>query len=1011
MSPNNNIKLLALSIALACSNMATAEEQQIDRQQVEQNNAVVKAQNEDKSLEKIVVTGSRIKRDSFSVSTPIATMGAESLNDAGLGSLSDILFEEMPQVSEGTGNGNSQSSVQNTGLSTIDLRELGVSRTLTLIDGRRVVSNSYSGNYVSLSTIPKGMVERVEIITGGASAAYGSDAIAGVVNIITQQDQEGATFSARGGESTEGGAQEYTISADYGTTYHDGRGYLFISTSYDEEKGLSYWDRKRAQQQDSWDYDDDRMCNVMLTANYDPDTKSAYRCMKDIDKSQWTSLSDSIPGGVFDESSSTKPNSGFWYDGTTLRDDWQEELHGIHINQFTMLRVPDKDLSAAVKTEYEFDSGTEAYFQMQYSRNTSRNVKSPESEDECDAIVTYDPNSSQFGSDCIGRIPYDNPYMPEAIRAEASSKGVKWDRLFTEVGNIITSNERTTIRSWGGLRGYIWNDWEWDVSVGYGKFKQEQTRSNEIYVARVKQALNAERLDDGTVQCKDEQARSQGCVPINLFGEGSITPEAADYIRANPSITTDIDQVTVSGFVTGDLFELPAGAVASAFGFEYRKDTQSVSTNVPNGGVTFNYVPTFEGDVSVREIFGELSLPLLKDAPMAKSLSAEVSARIADYSWANTGLIQSYKAGFIYEPIEGYSIRANWARAMRAPTITELMSPPRGDYDSFDDICDGVTATSTDAGHDNCRKDAGIQATIAADGTFEDENNGYSPNSGNSELFEETADTITIGLSLAPSFAPDFRIALDYYDIQIDDAVSSLANEDIIKFCYASSMEFGDGNEFCRDVKRDEEGQIYEVNQRVINTDEIRTKGYDIALEYVYDASDYGSFKVKADWTHVIEYSITSTGPDGQYEDLYEGYLSTDIFEDKGAISLTWYKNDWRVRFSTKYKGAVEASRSRYEDWQAAIEKNNERCATGETTCIANPEPLWQGALPSVTTHSLTVNYSMELGDNRTLSVYGGVNNLFDEKGPFIVGGTGNFDSAYGSGVGRFAFIGAKYQF
>ncbi|MCF6457617.1 TonB-dependent receptor [Pseudoalteromonas sp. MMG024] len=1003
MGINTNKCSVAAAIAFAISGNAWADAE-VERQAVAQSNNVSQQAAKKEAPEKITVTGSRIKRDSFSVATPIATMDRNAIDDTGLGSLSEILVNELPQVSEGSSNSNSQSSVQNTGLSTIDLRELGTNRTLTLIDGRRVVSNSYSGNYVSLSTIPTSMVDKVEIITGGASAAYGSDAIAGVVNIITQQDKEGFSIKARGGESTEGGAKEFTIDSDFGTTYGNERGYAFLSLTYDEQKGLSYWDRDRAQQMDSWRYDDDEMCNQMLT-------ESGYQCMRDISRADWRSLSDSIPGGVFDEKSSTRPDAGFWYDGQTLRDDWHEERYGIDYNQYTMLKVPDKALAIAGKTEFEVNDDVEVYFQAQYSRNTSENLKSPESEDECDSIITHDTTTGIFGSDCIGRIPYDNPYMPEEIREQASSRGVKWDRNFIEVGQILNKNTRDTLRTWAGARGTIWNDWDWDLSVSYGKFKQEQERSNELFVANVRNALNAEVLADGTIQCKDADARAEGCVPLNLFGEGSITPEAANYIRANTEITSNIEQTTVMGYVAGDLFDMPAGAVSSAFGFEYRKDEQSVETNVPEGGVTFNYVPDFKGDVSVYEAFGEAAIPLLKDVTGAQSLDLEVSARFADYSWSSTGLIQSYKTGLIYVPVDGYMVRANWARAQRAPTITDLMSPPRGDYDSFNDICDGVTATSTDAGHDNCRQDPGIAATIAADGEFEDDNNGYSPNVGNSNLKEETADTFTLGVSIAPSFIEDFRLAVDYYDIQIDDAITSLSNEDIIGFCYDSALPFGDNNEFCNDITRNTEGQIEEVQQRLINTDGIRTKGYDVAAEYLYDLDEYGSLRFKADWTHVIEYSVTSTGPDGQFSDTYEGVLVNDLFEDKASASVTWYKNDVRVRWSTRYKGAIRRSQSTYESWLEDMAANDERCAQGSDACVAAPEALWGSELPSVTTHNISASYTMDIGKSSELRVFGGINNLFDENGPYILGGRGNYDSAYGGGRGRFVYLGAQYSF
>ena len=323
------------------------------------------------AVEKITVTGSRLRRDSFSVATPLATMDREAIEDTGIGSLSDILIDELPQISEGSSNSNSQSSVQNTGLSTIDLRELGTNRTLTLVDGRRVISNSYSGNYVSLSTIPSGMVDRVEVITGGASAAYGSDAIAGVVNIITQQDKEGFSAKVRGGESVEGGAKEFGLDFDYGSEISGGDGYVFVAASYDKEYGLSYWDRDRAQIHDSWSYNSSLMCNEMLTADGD-------QCMRDITQADWQNLSDDTPGGVFLETS--RNDTQFWYDGQTLRNDWRdnEERYGHNYQQYTMLRVPDEKASVALKLDYDLTDDVSFYGQVQFSLTRSENDKTPE---------------------------------------------------------------------------------------------------------------------------------------------------------------------------------------------------------------------------------------------------------------------------------------------------------------------------------------------------------------------------------------------------------------------------------------------------------------------------------------------------------------------------------------------------------------------------------------------------------------------------------------------------------
>ncbi len=959
--------------------------------------------------EKITVTGSRLRRENFTVATPLASMGQEAIEDTGIGSLSDILIDELPQISEGTSNSNSQSQVSGTGLSTIDLRELGTSRTLTLIDGRRVVSNSYSGNYVSLSTIPSGLVQKVEVITGGASATYGSDAVAGVVNIITQQDSEGFTAKVRGGESVEGGAKEFGIDLDYGTEFNDGAGYLFVATSYDKEYGMTFDDRDRAQLQDSWDYDEDLMCNLMQTADGD-------QCMRDITQADWRSLSDSIPGGVFNESSSTKDGGGYWYNSDGYQGKtWKEERDGINTNQFVMLRVPDEKASAAIKIDYDLTDNVMFYGQLQYSYNRSINHKAPESEDECDSVVTRDLETGEFGKDCIGHIPSDNPYMPEEIRNESSKRG-DWDRNFAEVGNITTDNKRTTIRSWAGLQGTMFDDsWDWDLSVGYGKFQQRQTRYNEVYVANVRNALHVEDDGNGGYQCDDADARAAGCVPINLFGEGSITTEAADYIRANPTINSDIEQTSVLGYIAGDLFELPAGPVATVFGFEWRKDFQSVSTNVPEGGITFNYVPDFDGDVTVSEVFAEAGLPLLNNVTGVKSLSANVSARLADYSWGGTGLIGSYTAGVIYEPTDGYVVRANWSRAQRAPTITELLSPPRGDYDTFDDICQEVTATSQGTIDDNCRTHPGIAAEIAAEGEFDISDNGYSPGVGNPDLKEETADTVTFGFSIAPEFLEDFSLSVDYYDIVIEDAMSEFDNEDILAFCYDSSLPFGADNSFCQDIKRDpSDGQLIEVQQRVYNVDEIRTSGVDLEAVYRVDLNEFGRLKFKTNWTHVFRYEETNTGPDGQYTEDSLGSLGSDLFEDLASASATWYKDGWRVRWSIKYKSGVVSSHSRYDEFYGEggiFEEYEANCAADASACVDNPEAPFALDLPSYVRNDLSASYKFDLPNDGEVRLFGGVNNIFDNNGPFIIGGKGNYDSNYGGGKGRFVYLGAEVKF
>ena len=268
-----------------------------------------------------------------------------------------------------------------------------------------------------------------------------------------------------------------------------------------------------------------------------------------------------------------------------------------------------------------------------------------------------------------------------------------------------------------------------------------------------------------------------------------------------------------------------------------------------------------------------------------------VTARVADYSPPGIDTVFSYSAGLMWEVAEGYSLRGNYARAQRAPTITELYSPPRGDYDSYTDICDGVTATSTEPGHDNCRLEPSLAAVIEEEGVFEDNNTGYGPNAGNLELFEETADTWTIGFSIAPEFIRNFRLAVDYYDITIDDVIGSYENSVIMSQCYDSSAAWGDTNPFCGDITRDNDGNIVEIMNRLYNLEELNTSGFDTALDWMFELEEHGDLTLQVNWTHVKDYERTFLTNDGQQTANHNNQLDYGIFKDVANASLTWRKD------------------------------------------------------------------------------------------------------------------------
>ena len=337
--------------------------------------------------------------------------------------------------------------------------------------------------------------------------------------------------------------------------------------------------------------------------------------------------------------------------------------------------------------------------------------------------------------------------------------------------------------------------------------------------------------------------------------------------------------------------------------------------------------------------------------------------------------------------------------------------PPRGDFDSFDDICDGLTATSTNPGHDNCRLEPTLAQKLADDPNFEfeSEDNNYSPNTGNPNLKEETADTYTFGITVSPEFLDGFNLAVDYYDIAIVDAIDEISNENIMRECYDSEAAWGSDNEYCNDITRNDEGNIVKILQREYNLDELTARGYDVVATYKYDIGSYGNLSFKLDYNHIIENSQTYEGLDGSsVTSQYAGYGRS---KDKAAMSIVWKMDDLRIRLRTNYVGAFKASQEDEKDYLEYVAANDERCAAGDAGCIANPEPLAYQNYGSFLKHSLSASYTMALTDKSDLRVFGGINNVFDDKGAFYPSGRGNFYSGYGGGAGRYVYLGAQYSF
>ena len=914
---------------------------------------------ESAAVDDIVVTGSRL-RNTFDSPTPVVAIDRTELLEQGYMDVAEAL-SDTPGIQESVSLANSQSATHANGLSTVDLRGLGTNRTLTLINGRRTVSNSASSNTVSLSTIPELFIDRIEVTTGGGSAVYGSDAIAGVVNVITAREIDGVRARVVTGTTWDGGGDSVEYSMAAGRRFMDDRLSMLAGVTFDRQFRLDATDRDFALE------------SIIL----DPNTNTVTI----------PNLSSTIPGGRF--------NSGRWfYDESGLRANMDTNVHGYEVRPESTLITPRDNLNGAFRFDYDVTDDIKLWGQLMYSQVTTNSTRAA-------GTIT---NSTTFGVNdefTLGRLSRSiHPYAPAEIRSSASSSGIDFRRRMNEVGPNRIYNERETIRSWAGLQGSWGNGWDWDVTLGYAQYNGDQTRGNTFNLQRVQWALDSENVG-GVIRCRSATARADGCVPLNIFGVGSITPEMANYIRADTHYEQENRQYTFEAYVTGDLFELPAGPVQTAFGISSRRDTTATFGDplILSGLASSSYLPAYEGDIRVNEVFAEASTPLLADLPLIHRLVFNTALRVADYNLDAVGTTFSYRAGFQWHPIEDLRVRAEYARAQRAPDASELFSPPRDDADTVTDICAGVTATTAGIIAQNCRADPRIAAAIAAaaDGTFRQPSRTVQgPNAGNPDLFEETADTITVGFVYRPAAIPGLEASVDYYDIQIEDVITSLSNEAILTGCYTDPA--GITNDFCGIITRDVDGQLVRIINREENLNGMRARGVDVAVSYGFDLMRWGvpgAFDASLIYTNRLELStefnsITSV-------ETVDTVGEVGSPEHEARFNLRWSDDTWNVRWTTRYIGEVVDS--------------NARVAQAQAMRWTDPLYLY---LDDYWRHDISVSVTPLPGDP-SLRVFGTVRNIFNDYGPFlpegtVSGDTFNFNSAYGV-TGRSLNIGIEVRF
>mgnify|MGYP001823719302 FL=1 len=836
--------------------------------------AIAQSSDDGAALEEVVVTGSRIKRSDASSISPITVLTDEDLAVSGNLTLENFI-QDMPAVNggdfgAGVNNGNP-------GIASVSLRGLGPNRTLTLVNGKRFASASVNG-YVDLNMIPTAIVERVEVLRDGASTVYGSDAIAGVVNIITKKDFEGVDIQFGYDVTDESDGDMINGSLVFGNSFDKGN--FIVGAQVNKRDEIRQGDRDFS----ACPLFDD---GVQTICGGSPTTTPA----------QFTPLGpDSAIGGhVLDA------------DGVTVRP-FDAARDAFNFAELSYLTTPQDVYSAYAAANYElFDApvlgAVNASLEMNFSNRESDQLLAP---------------VGTFGGWITSQEHPDNPFGDALCAGNplcTAPQDVATSRRLTESGGRRFTQDVNTWRIGTGLDGQFENGWTWDVNYTLAKWEDSQRDEGRP------NRPNIENMMDPTL-CA---AATNGCPGVfNPFISDSMTPAQIAYgfvgVNTKEESTLNVFQLNFSGDMGG--FQLPGGEIGWAFGYENRREE---AASKPDGGAAIGAIAFTPGNVTggkykLDEVYGEVVLPILSGAPMAEILTVEASARWTDVDFLDDS-DTVFKAAVEWAPIDDVRLRATFSEGFRAPNISELFLGIQQSAESYTDPCRNYGTSGTDANTvANCQADG-----LAPDfnlATFQ----ATTLQGGNPNLQPETSESLTFGLVLTPSFVDRLSVSIDYFDVEITDAVGSAPTSEVISACYASP-NFSDplcalivGPAFpgvdetpspSAPDRRNSNLQISGVLQSQANLATYKTSGIDFQVDYGFDTS-IGVIDLRVAGTYLSEYDYLPFAG-GELIEL-AGYFGGDPAFGNPATFAEWQVNygvtltrdDWGTNLTARYMSETD---------------------------------------------------------------------------------------------------------
>jgi len=874
------------------------------------------------NLDRIEVTGSRIRSVDVENSQPVFIMDRAAIEKQGLTSVADVL----QRISANGAGLNTNFNNGGDGSSTISLRNLGSERTLVLVNGRRWVSNT-SGS-VDLNTIPASIIERVEVLKDGASSVYGSDAIAGVVNLITRGDYEGAEVNAYVGQYGQGDGQRTSFDATVGTS--SDRGNLVISVSRVEEDAVSAGDRA---------------ISAVPEFGRGSATYSSYSANGKINASAAAGGNLALrPGAIA---------SGLASDPYYALNQYIPYTTDFNYNfaKDNYLATPQK--RSALFAQGSYNLSDNITFKMDALYNERRSAQQ---------LAGFPLSTINTGLSLSG----DSYYNPYNAAYGGDGRDVSWTHRLTEASRLYDQNTKTS-HVYLGLDGFFefaGRQFNWDAGYAFNKTNEVETQVGDANLLSLEAALGASEVRGGRVVCVDGPGGDiiSGCTPFNpLSPAGGVSQEMLDYILFTAHNTYQYRNESVTANLSGELFELPAGWLSFAAGFEHRKESgySSPDAFIANGLTSGNSFTATSGEYSLDDAYIEVAIPLLKDLPGAQLLELNAATRYSDYS--NFGNTLNSKFGFKWKPLDEVLVRGNWAEGFRAPSITNLY---RGDSDTFATYSDPCSANGRFAGTAAVLANCGARGVPA--GFVAEYNSGGGVNGGqtiypftlggNPDLTPETATSKTLGVVYSPSWATGLNISLDWWSIELENRISSFAANTILDKCYVDNI-----SSYCDLITRDATGLVTGMFIGPINAGFQELEGYDLTVKYRLADTSVGTFGFTLDSTYVTKNRSRDSTQD-DWEALNGKYYESDPYwRLRGNLTTDWTYGDFSASWMIRYRSGLT-------------------------------EAVSEGTLESITYHDLQLSYNLPW--NATVRV--GANNIFAKDPPVTLDAFANsFDPQY----------------